>query len=450
MTTETLKPFLSTSRCGDNSISMPLNTTRRHSRSINVAAITLSTIAVTLTLCLLVLVIVQRQRISQFDAEVDHLKKIMCRMQERLGLTNLEDDGDYGNEHNPVFINKPKKIISEEDTLNIEDYGSNKEDDGDYESEVDYQDFKNGLSVTDYDSDDEDGDVIDDDIINSKTYIDEDDDSKNDQDFYSDFSRFNATLKKKKSARKTRSIVPVSSSEDYYGHDTSQVRNTRQNNGGVVSNDYSQQKKILAHRQSLRREEARKIAFEQSTRPNVQRSRKFSSPYHSYKRKHKNDNLKSAKSTGQTRTGTFTPAAHFHLVRKIPDRYSTIKIDSFSGDMYIGHPSWSNEIAVDNYFKVENGALTVYEPGLYYVYAQVCYNNTHDQNGFVIFHGHKPFLQCLNTVPTNIIHKIHTCHTSGLIYLRENETIHLRDFHSDRNVILKDANNRSYFGLIKI
>lgn len=42
--------------------------------------------------------IVQRQRISQFDAEVDHLKKIMCRMQERLGLTNLEDDGDYGNE----------------------------------------------------------------------------------------------------------------------------------------------------------------------------------------------------------------------------------------------------------------------------------------------------------------------------------------------------------------
>lgn len=82
--------------------------------------------------------------------------------------------------------------------MNIEDYGSNKEDDGDYESEVDYQDFKNGLSVTDYDSDDEDGDVIDDDIINSKTYIDEDDDSKNDQDFYSDFSRFNATLKKKK------------------------------------------------------------------------------------------------------------------------------------------------------------------------------------------------------------------------------------------------------------
>lgn len=206
----------------------------------------------------------------------------------------------------------------------------------------------------------------------------------------------------------------------------------------------------LIYRLPLLQEKLSDVKHEQSISLKEQKTSKQSHRREMDHRRYKNSIVKKAKSGRQIEAVANAPAAHFHLNRKIPDRFASIKIDSFSGDMYIGHPSWSNEIEVDKYFKVENGVLTVYEPGLYYVYAQICYNNTHDQNGFVIFHGHKPFLQCLNTVPTNMPHKIHTCHTSGLIYLKEHETIHLRDFHSDRNAILKDANNRSYFGLIKI
>lgn len=118
--------------------------------------------------------------------------------------------------------------------------------------------------------------------------------------------------------------------------------------------------------------------------------------------------------------------------------------------MYIGKPSWTNELDVDTYFHVENGVLTVHEPGLYYVYAQICYHNNFAQNGFIIFHGHKPFLQCLNNIYTNNVSVINTCHTSGLIYLRHNEHLHLRDFHTNRRAFLEDSNNRSYFGLIKV
>lgn len=122
----------------------------------------------------------------------------------------------------------------------------------------------------------------------------------------------------------------------------------------------------------------------------------------------------------------------------------------YVGDVYVGHPSWTSDVDTSNYFQVENGKLIIRQTGMYYVYAQICYNNTHDHNGYVIFHGHKPFLQCLITVPTNVSVKIHTCHTSGLIYLQANEHLHLRDFHRERSAILKDSNNRSYFGIIKI
>jgi len=118
--------------------------------------------------------------------------------------------------------------------------------------------------------------------------------------------------------------------------------------------------------------------------------------------------------------------------------------------MYVGHATANMGNQWEDHFSVNNGVLTVHQAGLYYVYAQICYNDSHDQNGFIIYHGSKEFLQCLNTVPTNMPQKVHTCHTSGLIYLQDNESIHLRDIHQHRQAMLKDHSNRSYFGIIKI
>lgn len=141
-------------------------------------------------------------------------------------------------------------------------------------------------------------------------------------------------------------------------------------------------------------------------------------------------------------SGHYVPAAHFHL---------TDKIDHSSHQLYIGKETANTDTKWKKHFTYNRGHLRVIQPGLYYVYAQICYENPYDENGFVIYHENKPFLNCLNTVPTNM-RKLHTCHTSGLIQLKENESIQLRPLlnHEDHKEILREDNNRSYIGIIKL
>ncbi|XP_054090210.1 protein eiger [Zeugodacus cucurbitae] len=437
MTMETLKPFLSTSPRVDSVTTIRLSTASHCQPGINLKSIIFSTLAVILFVCLFGFMYAHFRRITQIETKVQHLTRIMLNMQTRMGLMNLDEVSDFENENDPVFIDQPN--IS--DTGRIKLIGRHIQytvGDDDYEKELDYTEFRNELpTISDIIKDDSkgNGNVNNHNLMEISDY----------GDLYNDFSKFNTSRKKNTSARNPRAIE-----SDLFNQD-----NEKRKSAGVRESAGEEHLEYLNHPKKmvilrLSHKELTDVKNEQNILPNEDKTPKQSHRRGTNQRRIKNSILKKAKSGRQMEAVVNTPAAHFHLNRKIPDRFASIKIDSFSGDMYIGHPSWSNEIDVDKYFKVESGVLTVYEPGLYYVYAQVCYNNTHDQNGFVIFHGHKPFLQCLNTVPTNMPHKIHTCHTSGLIYLKEHETIHLRDFHSERNAILKDANNRSYFGLIKI
>uniref|UniRef100_A0A0K8WJN7 THD domain-containing protein n=2 Tax=Bactrocera latifrons TaxID=174628 RepID=A0A0K8WJN7_BACLA len=435
MTTETLKPFLSTSRRVDSVTTMRLSTTSHCQQGFNFKRIIFGTFAVVLFLCLFGFMYVHFRRISQIETNIQHLTKKILQMQERLDLTNLNDLGDYENEYDTVIIDQPK--ISR----NAGGKFSQGYEPDYYENESDYTEFRNEFPVMNYDEDEDDeakNYIINDD---SKGNEDEDDENvmetSDDGDLYDNFSKFNDSRKNNTSARNPRAIESELFSKDDQKSKIIDLRKSADESLDALNHP----KNMVILRLPLLREAL--SPMEHKTSKQSQR-RGMNNP------RYKNSIVKKAKSARQIEAVANTPAAHFHLNHKIPDRFASIRIDSFSGDTYIGHPIWPNEIDVDKYFKVENGVLTVYETGLYYVYAQVCYNNTHDQNGFVIFHGHKPFLQCLNTVPTNMPHKIHTCHTSGLIYLKEHETIHLRDFHSDRNAILKESNNRSYFGLIKI
>ncbi|XP_067633038.1 protein eiger isoform X2 [Eurosta solidaginis] len=459
MTTETLKPFLSDPRCV---VVSSMRSTPSSKRRSNLPTVILSALAVILTLVLLGFTIWQFRRISHLETDVKQLEKIIFSMQKRLGITNVDDVGEGGKEYSHAFIEEPTISVNDKDG---DDFIDNDDDDDNYDdkySEFDYEEFRKKFNAMNYDGDDMDDEEEDEneqDIVRANGGEDdgdadenskeEDMDVSDDGDLYNDFSKFNATLKKKTNTRKSRSIAPDDAVEVL--EKTTQAKvDIKVGSNENQSNANNQQRRLLMLRLPTQREQISEGEIEQKNSAKDQTERKRSHRRYMNSRRYKNLIVKNAKSARQTQVTTNTPAAHFHLNRKIPDRYASIKVDSYSGDMYIGHPSWTNEIDVSNYFKVENGVLTVYESGIYYVYAQVCYNNTHDQNGFMIFHGHRAFLQCLNTVPTNMPHKIHTCHTSGLIYLKENETIHLRDFHSDRNAILKDANNRSYFGLIKI
>lgn len=57
---------------------------------------------------------------------------------------------------------------------------------------------------------------------------------------------------------------------------------------------------------------------------------------------------------------------------------------------------WVNDLGMGGHFTLSrDGRLTVHEPGLYIVYAQIHYLDEHDENGFhILVNGH-PILQCL-------------------------------------------------------
>lgn len=57
---------------------------------------------------------------------------------------------------------------------------------------------------------------------------------------------------------------------------------------------------------------------------------------------------------------------------------------------------WVNNLGMNEYFKMSNdGSVTIYEPGLYLVYAQIHYNDDHDEIGFHLQVNNQPILQCM-------------------------------------------------------
>ncbi|KAJ6641109.1 Protein eiger [Pseudolycoriella hygida] len=110
---------------------------------------------------------------------------------------------------------------------------------------------------------------------------------------------------------------------------------------------------------------------------------------------------------------------------------------------------WVNILSMDRFFKLEEGVVTIQENGLYYVYAQIFYHDDHDTNGFVVQHNTQPFLQCTTMTHSHQrVTKSNTCITSGVIYLRNGDTIHLEDLGSQRYTLFEPA--KSFFGLIKM
>lgn len=473
MTVETLKPFITPTSGVDNFSSANhknnacSSITQHNRRSYFLINIT-SALAIVLTFVLLGvtiwhLILITNLRfanennansIKNLEKEVITLNKIIESLQKRLGIPYLDDLDDFEEEYKNVIgglfpDNYDKFKDKDLDKENIENEGDDydediiledddlidNDDDNDDDNDNDNDNHNND------DNDDGNDDVDDyvsyDDLMekfrnyeNEENLNNDNNDSRTTNDnLYDDFEKYkDSKNKNKQRERKPRAII---------------IEDLQQQSGSddvAVEDDMPKQKTTI-------------IRPNKSFISNGRHNHKHSPMRHYGSQRRKIPTVKSAKSSTLRSVNTLLinkPAAHFHLNRKIPDAHSPLKVNSYGGDMYIGHPSWTNEVNIDQYFHVESGVLTIREPGLYYVYAQVCYNNTHDHNGFVIFHGQRPFLQCLQTVPTNISLKIHTCHTSGLIFLKTYEKLHLRDFHSDRNAVLKESNNRSYFGLMRI
>ncbi|XP_075169266.1 TNF superfamily member 12 eiger isoform X2 [Haematobia irritans] len=422
MTAETLKPFITPPGSVDFVKTSHSSASSVHHRSSRyLIAIAGSAFLVLLISSILGITIWNTVRISNLQTEVDSLNRVIESMQKRLGLTYLDDliDLEKEDENNNALIDD-MDMVPEEDESNSGEENDDDDAEDEDETDDDYTYEEMIKKFYDYEETDDDDDTDDDDIN-----IEEDD------DLYDDFEKFvDSTKKVQPGERKIRSITTI--------------------NEDTVTDEGAEEVTRSPGIRSLRTSTTFVAA------DNADKRRSPMRLYNSRRRKF--PLVKSAKTlTLQSQERAMNeveiskPAVHFHLTHKISHHHSPLRINSYNGDIYIGRPSWTNERdSLDSFFHIENGALIVREPGLYYVYAQVCYNNHYSQNGFIIFHGHKPFLQCLSHINTNNNSFINTCHTSGLIYLKRDEHIHIRDFHADRKSHLEDGNNRSYFGLIKI
>ncbi|XP_037043054.1 protein eiger isoform X7 [Bradysia coprophila] len=110
---------------------------------------------------------------------------------------------------------------------------------------------------------------------------------------------------------------------------------------------------------------------------------------------------------------------------------------------------WVNILSMDRFFKLDRGVVTIQENGLYNVYAQIFYHDAHDTNGFVVQHNAQSFLQCTTMTHSHQpVIKSNTCFTSGVVYLRNGDTIQLNDLGNHRYTLFEPA--KSFFGIIKI
>ncbi|XP_068240755.1 uncharacterized protein [Palaemon carinicauda] len=106
--------------------------------------------------------------------------------------------------------------------------------------------------------------------------------------------------------------------------------------------------------------------------------------------------------------------------------------------------AWMDNLGLNRKYTLRRGMVTVKESGLYYLYAQVLYEQGRFGTGFQVMVDGIPVMECTMT-PSQ---PSHSCHTSGTTYLQRNAAVSIRDLESHMNAVRRVEN--SFFGLIKL
>ncbi|XP_012225181.1 uncharacterized protein [Linepithema humile] len=110
--------------------------------------------------------------------------------------------------------------------------------------------------------------------------------------------------------------------------------------------------------------------------------------------------------------------------------------------------NWVADLGMNNHFTLAaDGKLTVREPGLYLVYAQIHYLDQHDENGFHILVNGSPILQCMVYSP-GVGHKSRSCFSAQVTLLHADDHLVLKDVASARYTLFQ--RDKSFFGLVKL
>lgn len=441
MTVESLKPFISLPSSADN---FP---TKKKSTN-NLVTIGLSASFIIVSVVLLGFTIWNSIRVCELQNEVNSLNKVIGTMQKRLGLHYLDDLNEMdGGVLDNVLVEDPSP------------YNTGTDDDDD-NSEEDEEVKTIPAILEDYDDDD----IVD----GSGLYDDEDDEDMGDS-AYDDGGFDDVSLQPKKK-RVSRSISSSSNGIPIY-EDSYAIKRNR--TGGP--DDERIEQHLLGDKsptptlrydwsdkspRTLPTTEATRVIAERRGRYKSASNNMIRSLHSNKEREHRvfrsRRLLRPLLRSGRPEALTALPmphpiAVHYHLNNTISGKHNLHPSHNklpHDGDVYIGAPHpWARTLGMDRAFELNHGVLTVKEGGLYFVYAQIYYDNRFDRNGFVVYHNVEPFLQCAVFVPTNTV-KSHTCYTSGVIYLEGNEELHLRDIHQDRVVMLTNA--KSFFGVIRL
>ncbi|KAL6254673.1 hypothetical protein P5V15_013980 [Pogonomyrmex californicus] len=109
---------------------------------------------------------------------------------------------------------------------------------------------------------------------------------------------------------------------------------------------------------------------------------------------------------------------------------------------------WVADLGMSRHFTLANdGILTVHEPGLYLVYAQIHYLDEHDENGFHLLVNGRPILQCMVYSPGRG-HKSRSCFSAQVTVLQAGDHLVLKDIGSARYTLFQ--HDKSFFGLVKV
>ncbi|XP_064122344.1 uncharacterized protein LOC135226585 isoform X2 [Macrobrachium nipponense] len=106
--------------------------------------------------------------------------------------------------------------------------------------------------------------------------------------------------------------------------------------------------------------------------------------------------------------------------------------------------AWMDNLGLNRKYTLRRGLVTVKESGLYYLYAQVLYEQGRFGTGFQVMVDGIPVMECTMT-PSQ---PSHSCHTSGTTYLQRNAAVSIRDRESHMTAVRREEN--SFFGLIKL
>ncbi|XP_045124418.1 uncharacterized protein LOC123512225 isoform X2 [Portunus trituberculatus] len=106
--------------------------------------------------------------------------------------------------------------------------------------------------------------------------------------------------------------------------------------------------------------------------------------------------------------------------------------------------NWMDKLGLNSKYTLDEGTVTVKEPGLYYLYAQVLYESGRSGAGYQILVDDIPILEC--QLPA--LRPAPTCLTSGLSFLPRNAKVRVRDLMS--NLVTVRRHQNTFFGLVKL